>query len=377
MPPEPDPSGSLPLLPAYGRGCVADLVPALLGPGGTRALPDWFPAPAIDAKRVVLLVLDGIGWEQLSARPNVAPTLSSMIGRSITTVAPTTTATALTSIATGLTPGEHGIVGYRIAIHGEVLNVLRWGTSAGDARRRIPPRETQRVPGFLGAAVPAVTKAEFAGSGFTDAHLSGARLAGWRMPSTLVSRIAAEIRAGAPFVYGYYDGVDKVAHEFGFGEEYDAELRAADRLVADLLDLLPPDVVLLVTADHGQVDCGKATIPVASEVLRFVQLQSGEGRFRWLHARAGASADLLAAAQSHHGSQAWVVPLSQTLDEAWFGQRVTPEARGRLGDVALVAKGTASFDDPDDSGLFALIGRHGSLTPAEVLVPLLASRGRA
>ena len=60
--------------------------------------------------------------------------------------------------------------------------------------------------------------------------------------------------------------------------------------------------------------------------------------------------------------------------EGWFGPRVTEAARSRLGDVALVAKGTVAFLDPDDGGPFELISRHGSVTSAEMRVPLLAHR---
>src|ERR671914_2394781 len=109
-----------PVLPDYGGPCVAGLVPALLGPPDDA--PDWLPPSVLDARQVVMLVLDGLGWEQLQERRDLAPTLASMAGRPITTVAPSTTSTALTSITTGLTPGEHCIVGYRIAVHGEGLN---------------------------------------------------------------------------------------------------------------------------------------------------------------------------------------------------------------------------------------------------------------
>ncbi len=74
------------------------------------------------------------------------------------------------------------------------------------------------------------------------------------------SRSAASCAAGERFVYAYYGGVDKTAHERGFGEFYDAELRSADRLVGDVLDALPPGAVLLVTADHGQVEVGDRII---------------------------------------------------------------------------------------------------------------------
>ncbi len=69
---------------------------------------------------------------------------------------------------------------------------------------------------------------------------------------------------------------------------------------------------------------------------------------------------------------AWVRSLDQTVEEGWWGPVVTPAARSRLGDVALVARDPVSFVDPADTGPFQLVGRHGSLTPAEMWVPLLA-----
>ena len=108
------------------------------------------------------------------------------------------------------------------------------------------------------------------------------------------------------FVYAYYGGIDKIAHERGFGDFYDAELRAADRLVGDLLEVLPPGAVLLVTADHGQVEVGDNIVTPSAELLSLVSLQSGEGRFRWLHARRGATDELLAAAIAEFGDTAWV-----------------------------------------------------------------------
>jgi predicted AlkP superfamily pyrophosphatase or phosphodiesterase len=332
------------------------------------------PEPVHGASQVVLLVLDGLGWEQLQDRTHLAPTLVGLSGRPIHTVVPSTTATALTSITTGMTPGEHGVVGYRIEVRGEVLNVLRWTTPAGDARRRVPPHELQPTPPFLGANVPVVTKAEFAGSGFTLAHLSGVRHVGWRMASTLVSEVRRLLRSGERFLYAYYDGVDKVAHEYGLGAHYDAELTAADRLVGDVLSVLPEGAALLVTADHGQVDVGDDIRMLDPSVSALVALQSGEGRFRWLHAVPGAAEDLLEAASDAHGEVAWVVGLEQVRDEGWLGPTLTPAATGRLGDVALVAREPIAFDDPSDTGPFELVSRHGSVTRAEMLVPLLAGR---
>ena len=118
--------GDHPLVPDYGGACLSNVVPALLEPG--EATPPWLPAIAAEADQVVLLLLDGLGWEQLEDRRHLAPNLSAMAGADILTVAPSTTAAALTSLATGTAPGDHGVVGYRVLQDGDVLNILRWST---------------------------------------------------------------------------------------------------------------------------------------------------------------------------------------------------------------------------------------------------------
>src|SRR4051812_16744059 len=154
------------------------------------------PAPAVDADQVVLLLLDGLGWEQLQDRPGLAPVISAMTGGPILTVAPSTTAAALTSLATGEPPGVHGVVGYRLEEAGEVLNVLRWSTPQGDARDRIPPRSVQSAIPFGGQRPPIVTKAEFVNTGFTRAHLDDVRFTGYRMPSSMITEVGRLLRGG-------------------------------------------------------------------------------------------------------------------------------------------------------------------------------------
>jgi hypothetical protein len=174
-------------------------------------------------------------------------------------------------------------------------------------------------------------------------------------------------------VYCYYGGIDKIAHERGFGPYYDAELGFADQIVASIVAALPADTALLVTADHGQVDVGSNVIVPSADLLAGVSFQSGEGRFRWLHASSGAVASIVETATAEIGHVGFVVTKDQMLDEHWFGPSVTPAIRSRLGDVALVAYEPVSFHDPADSGPFELVCRHGALTSAEVNVPLLAT----
>ncbi len=361
-----------PIRPAYGRGCLSELLPAILGypSAGGMELP-----VAVDATAPrVLLVLDGLGWDQFQDRLSVAPTLAGCSGGSITTVAPSTTAAALTSITTGLTPGEHGVIGYRMMVGDEVLNTLRWRTDRhGDARKTIPPELVQPYDPFMGERVALVSKAEFRRSGFSQAHLRGVQFTGYRTPALLVHETVRLINEGEPVVYAYYDGIDKVAHEYGLGSEYDTELRFVDQLVASMLDGLPDGTQVVITADHGQVDCRNGSVLIDDQVMGLTRGLSGEGRFRWLHAKSGAAASLLDAANEAHSHHAWVRSLEQILDENWFGPSVRSEVKESLGDVALLPFEPIAFTDPKDTGPFELVGRHGSLTAAEMLVPLIGT----
>ncbi len=306
----------------------------------------------------------------MRAHQGACPVLCSSEGQAITTVAPTTTAAALTSITTGAPPGEHGLVGYRIRTGGETLNALRWATENGDARERIIPADLQVLAPFGSRNPIVITKAEFAGSGFTMAHLSGTQFRGYSTIATFVHEITTAVAEGERFVYAYYDGLDRVGHERGHDAAFNAEYAFVDRLVGEIREVLPAEVALVVTADHGQVHTGDNVVPIAANVMRHTRAISGEARFVWLHANPGAEALLLDAASDSHGADAWVLSVADIVAQGILGGRVSPEARGRLGDVALIAKSTVALVDPAAPESI-LIGRHGSLTADELYVPLL------
>jgi hypothetical protein len=333
------------------------------------------PSVLGEARQVVLLVLDGLGWAQLQERVSLAPTLGAMEGRPICSVAPTTTATALCSITLGLPPARHGMIGYKFLVKGpsgpEVLNVLKWRTVSGDARTFFPARSAQPQAAFGGRRVPVVSRSEFAGSGFSEAHQRGGREVLWSVPSSIAPLVRRLLMGGESLVYAYYDGVDKVAHAAGLGELYEAELGFIDDLVAQLISVLPPGACLAVTADHGQVEVGKAAVALQPEVAERAAFVSGESRFRWLHAPPGGAAALLKAAQHRYGGEAWVATRDEVVATGVFGGPMREEHLLRLGDVALVPLGARAYMDPKDTGEAKLLGRHGALSADDVLEPLL------
>lgn len=369
-----------PIIPDYSGANLCGVIPGcLLSPAGSR--PQWFPEPLQAAEAIVLVLIDGLGREQLTTFGAHAPTLAGMTTTTMTSVVPSTTASALASLSTGASPAEHGIIGYRMSMgrtstEGQVMNTLRWGGEKGDLRRVHLPAVVQPIPPFASISIPVVSRADLENSAFTEAHLRGTRPHGWRTPSNIVAETASLVRSGEKFVYAYYDGLDKIAHERGFGDHYNAELAFVDWLVAALLESLPAGTTVAVTADHGQVLVGPNIVTLPENVLADVHHQSGEGRFRWLHARRGRERDLFQSTAELFGAQAWVVSREQIIDERWFGpsgsQPLADAVARRFGDVALIPFADISFDDPLDSGPFTLLCRHGSLTKAEMLVPLAA-----
>lgn len=362
--------GVKPVRPDYDGAWVGAIVPAALGGGD----PSCLPAPARDCSGIVLLVLDGLGWDAVQDHRDRLPVLSAMAGGPVTTVFPSTTASALTSITTGLPPAEHGLIGFRMRVGGRVLSTLQWrlvGEGAPPA-----PEQVQPHPPFLGRQVSVVTRTEFSDGGFSQAHLRGARSFGWQTPAVLVHQCGRLARERAPFVYAYYDGVDKVAHAHGLSDGfYTAELSAADRLAGDLLATLPPDYALVVSSDHGQVEVAGDDHRDLDSLRPLIAAVSGEARFRCLYARPGASADLLAGARERFAEEAWVFTRQQLSDEGWLGARVGASVAGRVGDVVLAARGSYAFVDPSMPHEGTMRSMHGSLTAEEMLVPLLAARG--
>jgi predicted AlkP superfamily pyrophosphatase or phosphodiesterase len=361
-----------PVLPDYQGACIANVVPELIKhvTGATPA--HWLPSSIRTANQVVLLVLDGLGWEQLQSHKALAPTISDFEGGPITAVAPTSTASGLTSIVTGRPPSVHGIAGYRLAMGDDLLDILKWRTADGDARSHIVPTQFQVQPAFAANDVPVVTRRHFIGTGFTDAHLHGTRISGYSVLSSLPVEVWRLAKAGEQFIYAYYDGLDTVAHQHGLGEHYDAELYTADRLVRDLLAGLPAGCVLVITSDHGQVQVGGRTIDIDADIQAMCTRYSGEGRFRWLHTSPDRVDELTATCRERFADLAWVMTKQEVSDSGMFGGRLEEWVASRLGDVALIAAGPVAFRDPTHNSETHMQCRHGSLTSAEMHVPLLA-----
>jgi Type I phosphodiesterase / nucleotide pyrophosphatase len=389
-PGEPDPPR--PPLPRYGEASLADLMPSLLA---ALDVPGYAnPLGVEPLRRACLLVADGLGWELLLANRRFAPVMAAAAGRvgPVTTGFPSTTATSLASIGTGLPPGGHGLVGYTIALPGmeRAFNCLRWSPyglgGAKDLRDRFVPERAQPEPTAFevaaadGIEVTLVGAGEYATSGFTRAALRGGDY--WRTHS-LGDQAAGALRGlgkgRRSLVYLYHPDLDRTGHVRGAGAEaWRLELAHIDQLVGHIAERLPGDAALFVTGDHGMVDLrAEQRIDLADrpELAAGVRLLAGEARARHVHTQKGAADDVLATWRGLLGHAMWVLPGEEAIAAGWFGAQVSDDARARVGDVVAAAHGPIGIVQREvDPTQAILTGHHGSLTPAEQLVPFLELR---
>jgi hypothetical protein len=377
------------LAPRDGAGSVCcvleDAVSAVRGAPTTGVpIPDG-------TRAVVVLLVDGLGRRLLDEHADLAPRLAGSPGQTLDAPFPTTTATSLTSIGTGLPPGQHGLVGYSLAVpgHERRLVVLTWGWERQDldldAREDVPPEWLQPSPtvleraGSVGVDAVAVLRPEFPTSGLTRAGLRGGQvLTATGLTDTLTAAVGAATTTTRPtVVYAHHGDLDTIGHVTGPGtDHWCAELQRIDDELSRVVDGLPPDVALVVTADHGMVHIPPAGfVELADEpaLLDGVRLLTGDPRARQLHTVPGAAEDVAAAWQEHAGERAHVVTRDLAVEAGWFGPQVDDRVRPLIGDVVIgagVPDVAWVHRDADPFG-GRLVGQHGGLTRDEVEVPAL------
>ncbi|XVU30417.1 alkaline phosphatase family protein [Actinoplanes sp. CA-054009] len=373
----------VPVRPAYGNGSLSDVLPsvsAVLGvPGAADTLGLRERLDGVD--RIAVLLVDGLGAHQLPVAAPYTPVLNELAtgARTLTTGFPSTTPVSLVTVGTGVPPGAHGVLGFTTRRpDGRLLNHVHWNDDPDPAAwQPVPTRfETAAAAGVKAAQV---VRPEFEGSGLTVAAYRGAAFRSASEGSELAEQMLEALASGPALVYGYHADLDKTGHLYGVDSRY---WRMAARGVDDLLDHLvhglPPRSALLVIADHGQLNVPAAArydMADNSDLSGGVMAVAGEPRVRYLHTAPGATADVVAAWRSVMGDDAWVMTRDEIIDGGWFGP-VPPEHRSRIGDVVIVCQNRAvalagGWEPPPVSRLIAY---HGSVTAAEMTVPLLIAR---
>jgi len=365
--------------PAYGHRALSDVVPAVGQALGSDALqaPTGLvlpPAPAY-----IVFLIDGLGSRLLERYTATAPYLSSLhaISEPGTAGVPSTTATSLTSLGTGLPPGTHGLVGFTSRIPGtdRLLNALFWDKSVDPLEWQPHQTAFGRLTD-AGVRVDVVNKREFDRSGLTIAAQRGA---GYIGADRIGERIAGAVAGSMhrPSLTYIYDGdLDWTGHRYGVDSpQWLQQLAAIDAEAVQLRDALPDEVRLVVVADHGMVDstapASRVDIDQHPELRDGLVLLGGEARFRHLYCAPGAESSVAGAWSERLGPRAEVLRREEAVARGWFGA-VTEAVLPRLGDVVVAARDDLALFSSRDFGYeMSLVGLHGSLTPDEMLIPIL------
>ncbi|GAB3564653.1 alkaline phosphatase family protein [Amycolatopsis endophytica] len=372
----------LPALP--GQGHLAEVVPSVLATLGVPGCVNTLGLP--DNAGACVLLIDGLGAELLRAHADDAPVLAALAKSTLTVGCPSTTAAGLGAIGTGLASGEHGMAGYTFEVPGcGVLNALTWRSHPGRGELDLDPEVVQPLPttferaAAAGVAAVVVNDARFATTPLTKAVQRGGDYRGVHAMGDLVAETLRALTSSPGFCFAYHSQLDELGHRYGPGSTaWVMQLRQVDRMVESLVDGLPPGRVLAVVADHGMVALDDTVIDFdgAPELRSGVRALGGDPRVRHVYTEDGAEADVLAAWRATLGERAWVASRDEAIAAGWFGPRVSDRVRPRFGDVVAAARGEFGVlrrtAEPLES---ALIGQHGSLTSAELLVPLAVARG--
>jgi hypothetical protein len=372
-----------PIIPAYGELSLADLSESMLSSLGEQAgTANVLGLPA--TRRACLLIVDGMGWEQLRGHQAAAPFLSELAfnSRPLTCGFPSTTVTSLGTLGTALAPGEHGMLGLQVAIPGtgRLLNGLHWPEDVDPAGWQARPTIFDRAAA-AGISVYHVADGAYEGSGLSRAALRGATYRRARSLGAVAAEAEAALHESDRALVAVYTGdLDSAGHHYGVSSPaWTYQLAHVDKLAEQIASALPMGAVLYVTSDHGMVNVGqddRIDVDTTTGLREGVALLGGEPRARHVYAAPGAAADVLATWRDVLGDRAWVSSRDEAIKDGWFGP-VDDAMRDRIGDVVAAATGTwamiASATEPQEP---PMTGMHGSLTSAEQLVPLLAYLSR-
>lgn len=380
--------------PRYGAGTLSDVVPSVLAGMEVPGMLNVLDLPA--SPKVCVLLVDGMGWRLLQAHADTAPFLASLAAdqEAITAGFPTTTATSISAIGTGLTPGEHGLVGLSFAVSDdELINVLGWSRQGVrrvvDLRDKVVPEQVQPRPTAFerardaGVTVSLAVPRYHRGSGLTRAVLRGGDLHGVHALGDLAATARQALRSdGRVFCYAYHADLDLLGHVYGPGSEpWRMQLHQVDQLVSSIAEALPPDGLLVVTADHGMVpvtEDDRVDFDTCPDLQAGVRLLGGEARVRYVYTEPGAVDDVRQAWQSVLGDRATIRSRDEVIDAGWYGPGVAGYVRARVGDLVVVAHdNTAIIRSEMESRVSGFVGHHGALTADEQLVPLLLHQNTA
>jgi hypothetical protein len=327
--------------------------------------------------REVLILIDGMGQDAVDKYGDQFPIFDELKQvKKLYTNFPSTTATSLSTLGTGVLPGVHGMLGYTVRVprsDNRLLNALKWD-------ERVDPVMWQKVPTLFERAVSAgvsvthVAAKRYEGSGFTQAALRGAKYVGANGVDEMATVVSAALKPQPSFVYTYLNTLDSAGHSDGVGsDKWLTALQQVSEFITKVKQLAPAGTRIWVTSDHGMVNSTEQVVlGQDNKLLENVTLIAGEPRARHIYIKEGAVAETITQWHEFFGNKARILSKDTAIKDGLFGPVVTEDSHDRLGDLIAIANDDLILVDParvrEET---SMVGHHGGVTDIEVEIPLL------
>ena len=327
--------------------------------------------------RECLILIDGMGQDAVDRYADQFSVFSHLkLYKNLHTNFPSTTATSLSTLGTGVLPGIHGMLGYTVRVprsDNRLLNALKWD-------ERVDPVMWQKTPTLFERAVNKsisvthVAAKRYEGSGFTQAALRGAKYVGANGIDEMVSAVALALKPQPSFVYTYLNTLDSAGHSDGVGsDKWLTALQQVNDFILKVIESVPKQTRVWVTSDHGMVNSTQQVVlGEDNKLLENVSLIGGEPRARHIYLTAGSEQESIAQWREFFGNKVKVLSKTEAITSGLFGQVVSEDANDRMGDLIAIPNSDLIIIDParvrEES---SMVGHHGGLTDIEVQIPLL------
>ncbi len=328
-------------------------------------------------QRECLILIDGLGQDAVNRYGDEFEIFSHLKQvKFLSANFPSTTATSLSTLGTGVLPGVHGMLGYTVRVprsDNRLLNALKWD-------ERVDPVMWQKVPTLFqravadGVSVTHVAAKRYEGSGFTQAALRGAKYVGANGIDEMVLAVSLALKAQPSFVYTYLNTLDSAGHSDGVGsDKWLTALSQVSEFITKVKLSAPAGTRVWVTSDHGMVNSTQQLIlGQDNDLLKNVTLIGGEPRARHIYIKEGAESETILQWQEQLAGKAEVLSRESAISSGLFGEFVSQDSRERMGDLIAIAQNDLILIDPDRiREESSMVGHHGGVTNTEVEIPLL------
>ncbi len=380
-------------LPNYHNGSIVNLMSSIIRARGGDTLYDPLadlpPAALSPSKNIVLLIIDGLGYDYLLNQGRGSVFGEHLQGR-MTSVFPSTTAACVTTFATGVAPQQHAITGWFVYLKelGAVSAILPFRARYGSppfSQAEIDPQAIFSQPSLatnIEADIHTIIPKSLLKSDYTRTTAGATTLKGYKTMGGFFRQLKKAIKHKSrrpKYIYAYWPEFDNLSHEYGNGSKKVAKhfWKLNKKVAALVKSLHHTDTTLIITADHGFIDADESSIIKMNEHPRLMETlvlpRCGEGRAAYCYVRPSKVAQFEDYVGDNFADQCQMFKSEDLIAQNYFGLfDPNPKLYERVGDYVLVMKENYVMHDVLLGEKRPLhVGFHGGVSRAEMFVPLV------